>query len=78
VRGGEGARGCIGVDGGGPERPVRGEVLAEADNDDIGSLQGVAWRPTAQRGGTVWGIEVGDDGTAPVTLVEVVHRQQQR
>jgi hypothetical protein len=66
------------VDGGGPERPVHGEVLTEADNDGIGSLQGVAWWPAARRRGTAWGVEVGDDGAAPVTLVEVVRRQQQR
>jgi hypothetical protein len=48
ARGGDGARGCIGMDRDGPERPVRGEVLTEVDSDDIGALQGVAWRPIAQ------------------------------
>jgi hypothetical protein len=66
------------VDGGGPEWPVRGEVLTEADGDAIGSLQGVAWWPAAQRRGTAWDVEVGDDGAAPVMLVEVVRRQRQR
>jgi hypothetical protein len=36
------------MDGDGPEWPVRGEVLTEADGNDIGALQGVAWRPIAQ------------------------------
>jgi hypothetical protein len=66
------------MDEGGPERPVRGEVLVEEDDDGISSLQGVAWRTTARRCGTTWGVEVGDDGVAPMTLVEVVHRQRQR
>jgi hypothetical protein len=35
------------VDGGGLERPVRGEVLVEADGDGIGSLLDVVWQPTA-------------------------------
>jgi hypothetical protein len=39
----------------GPERPVHGEVLTKADGDDIGSLQGVAWRPAARCQGTTRG-----------------------
>jgi hypothetical protein len=66
------------VDGGGLERPVRGEVLVEADSDDIGSLLDVVWQPTARRQGTTWGVDVGDGRTTPVTLVEVVHRQRQK
>jgi hypothetical protein len=64
--------------GEGPEAAIHGEVLTEADGDGIGSLQGIAWWPAARRRGTAWGVEVGDDGVAPVTLVEVVHRQRQQ
>jgi hypothetical protein len=59
----------------GPEQSARNEVLTEVDGDGIGSLQGVAWRPAARCQATMRGVKVGDDGAAPVMLVEVVCRQ---
>jgi hypothetical protein len=76
---------CTTLGGGGwtrrsPEWAGDGEAPSteEADDDGIGSLQGVAWQLAARRQGTARGVEVGDDEAAPVTLVEVVRRQQQR
>jgi hypothetical protein len=76
---------CIAIGGGGwirrsPDWAGDGGVppTEEVDGHGIGSLQGIAWWPAARLRGTAWGVEVGDDGAAPVMFVKVVRWQRQR